>query len=113
MLFRSTAVESDGDACGHSLIFRFYRKPFKIQTLFLSFNRLITDFICDLFLGAFIGCIIEIVFAVFYDSGPPGLFGDLPPKKTPEVPAAQTVVSPAKLAPSQNNKVLESKSISA
>ena len=76
-------------------------------------NRLISDVICNLFLGAFIGCIIEIVFAVFYDSGPPGLFGDLPPKKTPEVSAAQTAVLPANLAPSQNYKVSESKPISA
>ena len=36
------------------------------------------------------GIIIEIVFKVFYDSGPPGLFGDLPPKKTPEIMAVQT-----------------------
>ena len=55
--------------------------------------------------GAFIGCIIEIVYKVFYKSAPPGLFGQLPPKKTPEVPAGQTAVLPANLDPSQNNEV--------
>ena len=55
--------------------------------------------------GALIGCIIEIVYKVFYKSAPPGLFGQLPPKKTPEIPAAQTAVLPAIVPPSQNDKV--------